>query len=55
MQVVRAAVEVVQLVVEVKVVVVVVLNFTTVKVVNDIEPVDSRNRSGLAGSTADVA
>ncbi len=54
-QVVRAAVEVVQLVVDVKVEVIVVLYFTTVKVVNDRVPVDRRNRSGLTGSIADVA
>jgi hypothetical protein len=53
--VVRAAVEVVQLVVDVKVVVTVVLYLTTVKVVNVIEPVEMRNRSGLEGSTAVVA
>lgn len=55
MQVVRAAVEVVQLVVDVKVVVIVVLYLTTVNVVNDMLPVDKRNRSGLEGSTAVVA
>jgi hypothetical protein len=54
-QVVRAAVEVVQLVVDVNVVVMVVLYLTTVKVVNDRVPVDRRNRSGWAGATGDVA
>jgi hypothetical protein len=53
LQVVKAAVEVVQLVV---VVVMVVLYLTTVKVVNDKVPVGRRNRSGwAAGATGDVA